>query len=425
MNFFIYLRVGLLAATLCLLFSSDSFAGVPDPNWVAQTTQADCTGAGAQKPGANPGPPDDVCQSYDQDLYENLEATGNGFCDSDIANYTVGGDPDFYYFEWDMVGDWNNCNGDMVGEGHNYYIAIEIIRDNTGTNVSDNRPDYYIESHYKQGDHVDSGNLNNWIAEFENNVKAFIDTDMPPDAGGPNPLTSDNPSPADGMDTELQTSDSDDAYLRISTNFNPLLAIRASLIGNPTEIRTRAIVFQSSSLGGDKFPWHDHQPTSDLPGQNFDTVCAIGSNCLNSTPITLSYFNAESAGGSVNFSWSTGTEAGNAGFNLYAQGDGGKEKLNTEIIQSSVGDSLVRTDYSYSAESGAEIFYISDIDILGKETFHGPFTINTEYGSREAADPIKWAEIKKESSGKQEIREVIKKSKAKKQIKAITHSRAY
>jgi len=77
------------------------------------------------------------------------------------------------------------------------------------------------------------------------------------------------------------------------------------------------------------------------------------------TPVTLSYFQAIRSGGAVLFTWSTSTETGNVGFNLY----GGGQKLNEEPIPSNATDSLERQDYGYEAQTDADEFYIEDVSI--------------------------------------------------------------
>ena len=114
------------------------------------------------------------------------------------------------------------------------------------------------------------------------------------------------------------------------------------------------------------------------------------------TPVTLSYFKAESSGGSVNFAWSTATESGNLGFNLYAEEGGQLVKLNPEIIPSQKVDSLERLDYSYRAATNATVFFLDEIDVQGRADRHGPFFLGEAYGSREEDSKVDWSAIGKE-----------------------------
>ena len=67
----------------------------------------------------------------------------------------------------------------------------------------------------------------------------------------------------------------------------------------------------------------------------------------NPLPVTLSYFLATPSGDGVHFAWSTATETGNAGFNLYAETEAGRQRLNAELIPSAVIDSVEPQDYAY------------------------------------------------------------------------------
>jgi len=96
----------------------------------------------------------------------------------------------------------------------------------------------------------------------------------------------------------------------------------------------------------------------------------------NSTPVTLSYFNSSQGSEGTKFEWSTATEVGNLGFNIYGVISGSKQRLNESTILSKKVDSLSPLDYQAIIESSdADLFYISDVDLKGKEKFHGPFTL--------------------------------------------------
>ncbi|MBI5964683.1 MAG: DUF11 domain-containing protein [Chloroflexi bacterium] len=112
------------------------------------------------------------------------------------------------------------------------------------------------------------------------------------------------------------------------------------------------------------------------------------------TPVTLSYFKAERQDDLVNFNWSTATETGNIGFNLYAiDGNGARIRLNPGLIPSNSVNSLDRQDYTYGAATTGDIFYIEDISILRDTRLHGPFTLGEEYGAQVNEDKIDWALI--------------------------------
>ena len=111
------------------------------------------------------------------------------------------------------------------------------------------------------------------------------------------------------------------------------------------------------------------------------------------TPVTLSYFLAQRQGNQVNFTWSTATETGNVGFNLYVVNGDTLTRINEELIPSAAIDSLSFQDYAFSASVDGDTYYIEDIDILGVARLHGPFQLGREYGGRTEKDRIDWDSI--------------------------------
>ena len=99
----------------------------------------------------------------------------------------------------------------------------------------------------------------------------------------------------------------------------------------------------------------------------------------------------------MNFTWSTATETGNLGFNLYAEQGGELVQVNDELIPSQAVDSLNRLDYNYAVKADGNIFYIEDVDIFGETRLHGPFALGEAYGERVEADQINWPAIQKEN----------------------------
>jgi hypothetical protein len=120
------------------------------------------------------------------------------------------------------------------------------------------------------------------------------------------------------------------------------------------------------------------------------------------TPVSLAYFRAKRQGHDVHFEWTTIAEIGNVGFSLYVLTEGGRQKVNDDLILSPVGDSLEPVDYEYVAPNlSGNTFYIQDVDILGDVEWHGPFTIGRPYGARPLLDPIDWDAIQAEHEAKE------------------------
>lgn len=123
------------------------------------------------------------------------------------------------------------------------------------------------------------------------------------------------------------------------------------------------------------------------------------------TPVTLSYFRAVRNGNNVTFNWSTATETGNVGFNLYVGDETARTLINTELIASKVVDSLNRQDYTYTATVSGNTFFIEDVSVAGETKVHGPFQLGKEYGEKAQNDVIDWNLIKGENSAKDTTRQ--------------------
>ena len=135
-------------------------------------------------------------------------------------------------------------------------------------------------------------------------------------------------------------------------------------------------------------------PANDISLTSSETVRCVFTNTDSSLAVTISYFLAELDGDTVNFVWQTATETGNAGFNLFAETDGGLVELNDELIPSTVIDSVTPTDYSYEAVTSATTFYIEEVSIAGSTNREGPFTLGVPAGAYVEIDadpaPFTW-----------------------------------
>jgi hypothetical protein len=164
------------------------------------------------------------------------------------------------------------------------------------------------------------------------------------------------------------------------------------------EISLESEIYWSDSLdGGDGTITATEAVTllpSAIPQTCSDCAC---STAVQATPITLGSFRATPAGRAVRFDWSTETEVGNVGFNLYALVDGDKIQLNREPIPVAGLDSL--EPQSYSAEldvpPGADGFLIEDLDLRGRGRFHGPFAEGEKYGSKVETEPLAWGDVRR------------------------------
>ncbi|MGI9289915.1 MAG: C25 family cysteine peptidase [Gammaproteobacteria bacterium] len=126
-------------------------------------------------------------------------------------------------------------------------------------------------------------------------------------------------------------------------------------------------------------------------------------------PVTLSYFKASSTDSGVLFNWSTTTEAGNLGFDLFAETQGQLELLNPEFIPSDVVDAVEPQHYSFESKTvGADVFWLADTDISGNQTIHGPFSLDKAFGRKAETKRIDWKGIRAEHHLKRESRSAVR-----------------
>ncbi|MCB9139635.1 MAG: hypothetical protein H6642_14935 [Caldilineaceae bacterium] len=104
--------------------------------------------------------------------------------------------------------------------------------------------------------------------------------------------------------------------------------------------------------------------------------------------VSLSYAYAERGDdGTIYFIWETATETGNAGFNLYMElADASQQLVNSELVSSSVIDSVTPTRYTYQASVAGERYYIELVSVAGAAERHGPYALGREYGEPADAD---------------------------------------
>ncbi|MFQ3246600.1 MAG: protocatechuate 3,4-dioxygenase beta subunit [Arenicella sp.] len=132
-----------------------------------------------------------------------------------------------------------------------------------------------------------------------------------------------------------------------------------------------------------------------------DTTADFGYKPIITNPISLGAFLAASDGeGSVVVTWATQTEVANIGFNLYGQVDGQWKQLNAQLVIG-LGDSVSVQSYDLVVETTATTFALSDIDLTGKETLHGPFDIAKPYGFIGERQLIDWKSEKADRDNKQ------------------------
>ena len=208
-------------------------------------------------------------QSYQQDLYENWDPLVGGSGDTDIVSFSTSFDNDFVYFQWDLRENWNYASN---GESRFYEIDIDAdFEQGSGDSKSD-----FLLLYSPQTSHIG----NTWLPEGGSKVTIFEDQN--------NDLGGNLPSAPDGIDNSLDgleadvSLNADDVYVRIipgpnnpdgkETGLFIEVAIRKSVLGNPTNIRARGWATQTSGLDKGKHFWHDENNSTDLPSNRQDNT---------------------------------------------------------------------------------------------------------------------------------------------------------
>ncbi|MFK8013640.1 MAG: C25 family cysteine peptidase, partial [Marinicellaceae bacterium] len=107
-----------------------------------------------------------------------------------------------------------------------------------------------------------------------------------------------------------------------------------------------------------------------------------------------------SVAGGYDINWSTSTETGNLGFNIYAVVGSTKYQMNKKLIPSKAIDSMKTENYSFYVNSQLNgfiaKFIIEDVDRFGRKQSSEPYSLNKQYGLTENESQIKktdWADI--------------------------------
>ena len=134
-----------------------------------------------------------------------------------------------------------------------------------------------------------------------------------------------------------------------------------------------------------------------VSGGQTNVTADFGYKPVVTTPITLASFKAAYSQnrGETTINWSTLTETGNVGFDIFRQVAGIWQKVNEKMIASKhiYKTGLTQYQYSFIGEYTQQ-WAIIDIDIRGNTQSHGVFNINQLYGEDvEGARPTQWRDI--------------------------------
>ncbi len=116
------------------------------------------------------------------------------------------------------------------------------------------------------------------------------------------------------------------------------------------------------------------------------------------TPVTLAHVKVKQRGDTTDIEWTTATEAGNIGFNVYAETSGDWIRLNDKTISSSQVSGVAPAEYRLSTTmTGLNSVLIEDISWQGVSRQHGAFEVGGEYGKPLPDRPIDWQSIRQAS----------------------------
>jgi hypothetical protein len=119
------------------------------------------------------------------------------------------------------------------------------------------------------------------------------------------------------------------------------------------------------------------------------------------TPVSLASFRAERTGTGVAFDWTTASESGNVGFDLLVEDKGGWRKVNARPVPSRKAFALEPNVYHLEIPGvTGERFALEEIDLFGEHRRHGPFAIETSYGTHPQVSRLNWRQVNAEHTAK-------------------------
>ncbi len=135
--------------------------------------------------------------------------------------------------------------------------------------------------------------------------------------------------------------------------------------------------------GADNNSQNDFGYVAVVSGGSSNTTADFGYQPVVTTPITLAGFRAvyNKVTDMTTISWSTMTESGNIGFELFYEDNGFWDKATPEIIPSKSVYSTGITEYEFVYQGYAKQWAIVDIDIFGQRKSHGIYNLNRQYGN--------------------------------------------
>lgn len=122
---------------------------------------------------------------------------------------------------------------------------------------------------------------------------------------------------------------------------------------------------------------------------------------ISATPVSLAAFSSQRRGDRVSVEWSTASESGTVGFNLYEAGEDGWRRLNDQPLPARGIDSTAPQHYRFAAAGvKGDSLAIEDLTADGSSHMHGPFAVGTSFGARPQPEAIDWEAIRAPQAGR-------------------------
>ncbi|MGH9822860.1 MAG: C25 family cysteine peptidase, partial [Blastocatellia bacterium] len=119
-----------------------------------------------------------------------------------------------------------------------------------------------------------------------------------------------------------------------------------------------------------------------------------GAQCT-PTAVAIEWFKAETHGNTVRLKWRTGYEVDNLGFNVYRDLNGERVKVNPSLVAGSAlitrSSTLLTAGRTYAwfdnvhDQDRSALYWLEDIDLHGKRTWHGPVGVESSADSENLA----------------------------------------
>ncbi len=208
--------------------------------------------------------------------------------------------------------------------------------------------------------------------------------------------TSITSGPGGALDNSTLDGGSSSSHGFTYANSLPFTARPILTRGNPDEIVTFSYQYGYGKVVYSSIPLDYYLDSNYPPG--FSYVYApnvIAHACeMAVLPVTVAHFESAQQRDETVFRWTTTTEAGNVGFNLYAETEAGRQQLNERLIVSHAVSTTTPQRYEYRVKGtpGAR-FWLEDVDFQGNTRLHGPFALGESEGTAIEPDPIDWRQV--------------------------------